>query len=275
MPEPDELREVETRDAATKDTADSAKTAEQAGAPVRHQHRLHARQVLRDAVRPSRAQLMIAIILCLASMGTVWQMRANRADETYSSLRRDELIALLDQLNKSNNDLGKQIDEQEELKRRLESGVADKELARQQAAKRIQELEILAGTAPAEGPGITIRIQDRQGKVTPQLLLDAVEEMRDAGAEVMELNGIRVVAHTWFGGGPNEITVNGQPITAPYVLKVIGDPHALGEGARFRGGLVSRAEAPEVGAVVDITESEKIVVTAVAVPVDPKFSKPA
>ncbi|MBO1029762.1 DUF881 domain-containing protein [Tessaracoccus sp. SD287] len=230
---------------------------------------------LQAFLRPSKAQFVLAVVLCLVAMATVWQFRANRADESFSSLRRDELVGLLDQLNGSNNDLREQIAEQEAAKRQLQTGADNRAQAQAQARKRVQDLSILAGTAPAEGPGITITIHDQDAKVTPQLLLDGIEEMRDAGAEVMELNGVRVVASTWLGSDRGTITVNGTPITAPYVLKVIGDPHSLEEGARFRGGLVSRLQAPEIGARVNIAQAPRILVESLHSPRPPQWARPA
>lgn len=282
MPEPDGT----TTAAATSlpDEADGALPAGQgsgaeeavrvAATPARRR-RPGGGRMLTDLLRPSRAQLVLAVALCLVAMGTVWQMRARQADETYSSLRRSELVGLLDQLTRGNDDLRQQIADQEEQRRQLQSGADNRRLAQQQADKRIQDLSILAGTAPAQGPGITIVVTDPRGKVTPALLLDAVEEMRDAGAEVMELNGTRIVAQTWFGGEEGAPTVNGTPLTSPYVLKVIGEPHELSEGAGFRGGLVSRAQAPEVGAVVTITTSDAILITSLYRAPDPRWARPA
>lgn len=230
--------------------------------------------MLQSFLRPSKAQLVLAVVLCLVAMATVWQFRANRADESFSSLRRDELIGLLDQLNSSNNDLRDQIAEQESAKRALQTGADNRAQAQAQARKRIQDLSILAGTAPAEGPGITITIHDEAGKVTPQLLLDGIEEMRDAGAEVMELNGVRVVASSWFGNDQQNISIDGVVIRAPYVLKVIGDPHSLEEGARFRGGLVSRVQAPEIGAKVNIAQADRILVESLHSPAPPQWATP-
>ncbi|MGA4507548.1 DUF881 domain-containing protein [Propionibacteriaceae bacterium G1746] len=230
---------------------------------------------LRSFLRPSRVQFVLAIVLGLVAMATVWQFRAHRADETFSSLRRDELIGLLDQLNGSNNDLRKQVAEQEEARRQLQAGADSRRVAAERAQKRIQDLSILAGTAPAQGPGITITIQDPQGKVTPQLLLDGIEEMRDAGAEVMELNGVRVVASTWLSSLDGVVVVDGVRIRAPYVLRAIGEPHALEEGARFRGGLVSRAQAPDVAAAVTIVASDQITITSLHRVTDPRWAKPA
>jgi len=236
--------------------------------------RLRGGRVLHDLLRPTRAQLVVALVLCLVAMASVWQMRANREDEAYSSLRRDELIGLLDQLNTSNNDLRRQINRQAEDRRQLQSGADSRKQAERQATRRIQDLSILAGTAPAQGPGIQLVITDPQQKVSPQLLLDAVEEMRDAGAEVIEINEVRVVASTWFQGQPGAIKMGDTLIRSPYTIKVIGQPHALLEGARFRGGLVSRAQAPDVGASVIITEHKRMLITSIHKPTEPRWARP-
>lgn len=47
---------------------------------------------------------------------------------------------------------------------------------------------------PARGPGIRITITDPRGKLTPEILLNAIEELRDAGAEVMAVGDHRLVA---------------------------------------------------------------------------------
>ena len=58
-------------------------------------------------------------------------------------------------------------------------------------------LRILTGTVAATGPGVTLTIDDPDGSVTAATLLDGVEELRDAGAEAIEINdSVRVVAST-------------------------------------------------------------------------------
>ncbi|MCQ8210139.1 DUF881 domain-containing protein, partial [Cutibacterium acnes subsp. acnes] len=55
-------------------------------------------------------------------------------------------------------------------------------------------------------------------------------------------------------------------VTRPYTLTIIGQPHALKEGAKFRGGLVSQMESDKVGASVEVTTSRDLTITAVARP---------
>ena len=60
-------------------------------------------------------------------------------------------------------------------------------------------LGILAGTVAAEGPGIVVTID---GVDDAALLLDTVQELRDAGAEAIQLGDVRVVASTYFTQAP-------------------------------------------------------------------------
>lgn len=233
------------------------------------------RRALSDLVRPSRAQVFMAIVLCLLSMATLWQVRARSADDTYAGMRRAELVQILDQLNGNAAKLRQDVAAQEAAKRELQTGADSRKVAEDKANQRLRELQVLAGTVPATGPGVVITVSDPQGKVTPDLLLDAVEEMRDAGAEAIDVNGVRVVAQTWFGGQAGAVEVNGRQIQAPYTLTVIGEAHALEEGARFRGGLVSQAQAPQVGAEVSIRQTTSVTISSLHQPQQPRFAEPS
>ena len=137
-------------------------------------------------------------------------------------------------------------------------------------------MQIVAGTVPATGPGIRITIQDPQGAMSPELLLDALEELRDAGSEVIEFNdAMRVVASTWIDRDPEgRIVVDGIPLATPIVIEAIGDPATLEAGARFRGGLVSEVEGSRVQGQVEIKQMTEISVDSVVSPRVPEFAKP-
>ncbi len=108
------------------------------------------------------------------------------------------------------------------------------------------------------------------------MLLDAVEEMRDAGAEVIEVNDtIRVVASTWFGTDANGLVIDGKPVGRPITFEVIGDPHSLEEGARFRGGLVSEITGPGIGGQVQIDQADRVLVESLHAAREPQYAQPA
>lgn len=234
------------------------------------------RELGRDLVRPSRGQIILAVILLVVGMALVMQFRTNTEQAPYQSLRRDELVQLLDNLNQESRRLSGEIAEQKELKQQLESGAGQEDVARKEAQARLDSLRILAGTAPAAGPGIVVVIRDPQGNLTADVLLNAVEELRDAGAEVIEINNsIRVVASTWIAPGSNGILVDGKVVHTPVTIEAIGDPHALEEGARFRGGLVSEVEGPRVNGTVSISQSQDVEIASIHSPPSTQYARPA
>jgi uncharacterized protein YlxW (UPF0749 family) len=235
------------------------------------------RKLQRAFLHPGKGQLIAAAILLLVGIAGVMQIRINTSDATYSSARREDLIQLLDGLGAESRRLEGEIAELERTRTNLLSGADKKRTAREESRKRVQDLSILAGTVPADGPGIRMLIADPAGRVDAEVLLDAVEELRDAGAEVIEINDTaRVVASTWFGrdeqGG---LLVDGTPITRPITIEAIGDPHSLEEAARFRGGIVSEIEGPRIGGQVQIARPEPVAIDSLHATNENQYARPA
>lgn len=227
-------------------------------------------------LHPGRGQLIAAVIFFVVGLTGVMQIRINTADDTYTTARREDLIQLLDGLGAESRRLESEIADLEQTRAELQSGADTQRVARAEAEKRIDQLAILAGTAPAEGPGIRMRIADPLGKVDAAVLLDAVEEMRDAGGEVIEVNDtIRVIGSSWFGADNRGLVIDGKPVNRPITLEVIGDPHSLEEGARFRGGIVSEITGPKIGGQVQIDRVDRLVVESLHVPPDNQYARPA
>jgi len=228
------------------------------------------------ALRPGRSQVVAAVVLCLLGMAGVMQVRTNDSGDAYRTARREDLVQILDGLGVESRRLEAEVAELQSTKARLQSGADTQRVAREDASRRVQELGILAGTAPAHGPGIRIRISDPQEKVDANVLLDAVEELRDAGAEVIEVNdSSRVVASTWFGNDGTTLLVDGVPLERPLVIEAIGDPHSLEEAARFRGGIVSEITGPKIGGDVTIAQLGDVVVTSLHAPPASQYARPA
>jgi uncharacterized protein YlxW (UPF0749 family) len=227
-------------------------------------------------MHPGRGQILAAVILFVVGVAGAMQIRINATDDTYASARREDLIQLLDGLSSESRRLEGEITQLEQTRSNLQSGADTQRVARQEAEKHLSELSILAGTAPAQGPGIRMRIADPKAAVDAGVLLDAVEEMRDAGAEVIEVNNtIRVVASTWFGSDGRGLVIDGKPVTRPITMEVIGEPHSLEEAARFRGGIVSEITGPRIGGQVQIEQQNRVVIESLHTASENQYARPA
>lgn len=232
-------------------------------------------EIGRDLLRPSRSQLIVAVVLLLCGLAVTVQLSGIR-DERYTTLRQDDLVAMLDDVTAESRRLEAEIAELEATRRQLQSGVDANEVAREEARRRLDSLELLGGTVAASGPGIRVSITDGQGKVSPEILLNAIEELRDAGAEVLEIDDrVRLVAGSWVRSDDGVLVVDDVRLGRTIVIEAIGDPDTLEEATRFRGGLVSTIEGERVGGTARVTKAADLTISSVVTPEPLRHARPA
>ncbi|WP_328724638.1 DUF881 domain-containing protein [Streptomyces sp. NBC_00259] len=253
-----------TQAAATQAAAtQAAETATAETAPSAEGPQLTGRQRLVAGLWPprfSRAQLIVALLLFVLGLGLAIQVRSTSDNSALRGARQEDLVRILDELDDRTARLEDEKQRLEDQRTELETSSDQAEEARKQTQEKERQLGILAGTVAAEGPGITLTIDDGAGAVESDMLLDAIQELRAAGAEAIQVNGARVVADSYFSGGDGDIEVDGKKITAPYRFKVIGKPQDLEPALNIPGGVVQSLEKEQATATV--ARSQKIVVDA-------------
>ncbi|MCV2487974.1 DUF881 domain-containing protein [Geodermatophilus sp. YIM 151500] len=192
--------------------------------------------------------------------GLTVQIRSTGAAETVQGQREDDLIRILDEQDGQEEQLRQQLAEQRRLVEELSSGRERSGAALTQAQQRADAIAILNGTAPARGPGLRVTIRDPEGAVGPGILLDAVQELRGAGAEAIQVDGVRVVVSSHVGGGPGALSLDGQPLESPYDLRAVGPPEGLTVALNVPGGVV--ADVTRAGGSATVTEVDEVVVDA-------------
>ncbi|RNL73984.1 DUF881 domain-containing protein [Streptomyces sp. I6] len=221
--------------------------------------------------RFSRAQLVVALLLFVLGLGLAIQVRSTSDSSALRGARQEDLVRILDELDDRTKRLEDEKQRLEEQRTELETSSDQAEEARRQTQEKERQLGILAGTVAAEGPGITLNISDGAGAVESDMLLDAIQELRAAGAEAIQVNGVRVVADSYFSDGAGSIQVDGKKIGAPYRFRVIGRPQDLEPALNIPGGVVQTLEKEQ--ATVTVTRSEKIVVDALRPLEQPDYAR--
>lgn len=215
--------------------------------------------------RFSGANIMILVLLAALGFTLVVQLRNASDDPSLSAARQEDLVRILSDLQAREQRLRADITQLEESKRQLESGVAGSQAALEEATRRADELGILAGTLPASGPGLLVRFAGNTDQVKARAVLDAVQELRGAGAEAMQISGVdghavRVVASTYFLDGDGGIDVDGTLLRAPYTIAVIGDPQTMRTALNIPGGVAELVG--QAGGTVTMNEVRAVAVTA-------------
>jgi uncharacterized protein YlxW (UPF0749 family) len=231
--------------------------------------------VPKPARKLSATSIVIAVLVGLMGFALVVQVRGTSTDSTLASARQDDLVRILSDLDSNEDRLRTEIADLEQLKRELTAGSESQQAAKEAAEKRADELGILAGTLPAQGPGLAVKFS---GTVRAARILDAVEELRNAGAEAMQISGsngtvVRIIVSSYFVGPDNEITVDGQKLVGPYTITVIGDPATMKTALNIPGGVVATVSSDGGNVIVD--EPGTVRVTALAPTPNLQYAQPA
>ncbi|MBT2469193.1 DUF881 domain-containing protein [Streptomyces sp. ISL-66] len=221
--------------------------------------------------RVSRAQLIVAVLLFVLGLGLAIQVRSNSDSSALRGARQEDLVRILDELDGRTKRLEGEKQTLEEQRRELESSSNQAEEARKQTVEKERQLGILAGTVAAQGPGIVLKISDPKGQVQSDKLLDTLQELRAAGAEAIQINGVRIVADSYFSDEGGGVAIDGKKITQPYEFRVIGKPQDLEPALNIPGGVVQSLEKEQ--AVVTVTRPAKIVVDALRAAKQPDYAR--
>jgi uncharacterized protein YlxW (UPF0749 family) len=223
--------------------------------------------------RATRAQLLAGVLCALLGFALVVQSRQTQAQQL-SGLRQSDLIGILDNVTEQAGRLDEEARRLQATSDRLRSGSDRASAAALAARERLEVLGVLAGTAPATGPGIVLTIPDPRREVDAAALLDTLQELRDAGAEAVQIGTARVVASTSFVDEPTRgVRVDGALLTAPYRFVAIGDPGTLTSALGIPGGVLETLR--QKGSVPQIQRDGQVRVDALRGVPAPQYARPA
>ncbi len=138
-------------------------------------------------------------------------------------------------------------------------------------ADQLKRAELVAGITDVVGPGVTVTMTDSEKQITTDILADpnyyiihdsdilsVINELRDAGAEALAINGERLLATSEIRCAGSIVSVNNNRYAAPYVITAIGDPSALESALSMRGGVVEQLSLWGIGIAIDQQDSIEI-----------------
>ncbi|HLS13333.1 MAG TPA: DUF881 domain-containing protein [Beutenbergiaceae bacterium] len=213
-----------------------------------------------------RSQILIGAICVVLGFAIVTQVRQT-ADDEFATMRQDDLIELLDEVTQRNEDL---TDEGADLRRdrnALQSG---------SDAHRIAEeyqlvLGVLAGTEPVEGPGVVVTIAEGED-VTATVMVHMLEELRNAGAEAVEVSGARLTGSSAFSDTEDGVLADGAPVGGSMEWRAIGNPQTMAVALDIPGGAL--ASFRNVGAVVEVEQRDLVQITSIRQVGEAEYASP-
>lgn len=228
-----------------------------------------------------RSQLLfggLAVLLCVVlGIAIATQVRQTESGDALETARPADLLVLLDSLQQREAALNTEVADLQRTLAALQASGSDDAAAIENAKARLAALSILIGTVAATGPGVTLDIADTAPGVSPETMLDVINELRAAGAEAMQISSgpstaVRVGVDTWVVGSAGALVVDGVTLTPPYALVAIGDPATLAAAMNIPGGAMDGIE--RVGGSMTVQQSDTVEVTALRQPKPRQYAQP-
>lgn len=204
------------------------------------------------------------------------------------STRLPELARAYLQEKRTVQTLEAEIREQRQRMTELENALASGTEQAKVLNESLQAAKMLAGLIEVEGPGIELILRDSERRPPPgsteSLLVDlyiihdydllrVVNELRQAGAEAIAINGQRLVATSAIRCTGPVIYVNDIKMASPFVIHAIGDPNTLLGALKTPGGVLSDIIEADPK-MVEMHAKEKVRIPAYTGSTQFRFAKP-
>jgi len=192
-------------------------------------------------MRTNAGGISAAIVALFLGLLAVTQVRAQ---DVYSrSLELEtpaSLTTLIANLAENNNTLRAEIFD---LRLRTESARDDAASGKgtlAEAQRQIEQLDVFAARTAVSGQGISVRVD---GAFDDKALNDLINELRNAGAEAIAVNGVRVGPRSWFGiTADRSLTVDATAIRGPWMVSAVGAPEVMYVAMTRTGGIIGQFE---------------------------------
>jgi uncharacterized protein YlxW (UPF0749 family) len=216
------------------------------------------------------AQLSLFVVAILIGALLVAQLRSQARPIELSSLSAQELSTLIETLSAANVDLSDGAANLREEIRDYELAEIQGQSALTPAREALDRISAFAGLRAVRGQGIVMELE---GSFDPVAINDLVHELRNAGAEAIAVDGIRITAGSVAVLGNGVIELDGEALGTTVEIVAIGSPRGLQAALERPGGYLAFLEQ-FIDARVTITTSQQIVVPATDRDLTPTAARP-
>jgi len=219
--------------------------------------------------------LTLGIVCCILTLGISIQLKTvndenSAVSQTLTSNDlRDQALKWKEKYDKAVIDLEKTTTQLEEI--RLQSVQNDETSIYKEEEIKLDNT--LLGLTDVKGDGLIITLKDNNSINQSNLdpldnieyylvhagdLVTVVNDLRNAGAEAISINGQRITNTTAIFCAGNVVKVNGEKISSPIEIKAIGSPELLYGSMTIPGGYLQIME--DTGVLVEVKKASNITI---------------
>ena len=221
-------------------------------------------------MRRPLAQISLFAVALLIGVLLIGQLRSQARPTEISSLSAQELSQLVDQLSERNRQLRGALSDLQQTLREYNAAGTQGQSALDVSREELRRITAFGGLAPVEGQGIVLQVT---GDLDAIALNDLLNELRNAGAEALAVNDIRITNRSVAVQGPVSLLVDGQEVERTFTLSAIGSPEGLLSTMERPGGIIAQLQQ-FIDASIVATQSSNIALPATDVSLVPLVARP-
>ncbi|MGI8872575.1 MAG: DUF881 domain-containing protein [Candidatus Limnocylindria bacterium] len=221
-------------------------------------------------MRRSFSQLSLFCVALLIGLLLVGQLRSQARPTEISSLPAQDLSTLIETLSARNRELRAGLaDTQRQLQQYRQAQTEGQSLL-SVSTQDLQRITAFAGTRGVQGQGLVI---DVAGMLDAVAVNDLINELRNAGAEAIAIDGTRVTARSVAVQARSAIQIDGVPIGERFSIRAVGDPDGLLSALQRPGGTIAQLRQ-FIKATIDARQAAQIELPPTRLNLTPTVAKP-
>jgi uncharacterized protein YlxW (UPF0749 family) len=216
------------------------------------------------------AQLSLFVVALLIGVLLIGQLRSQARPADIRQLSAQELSTLIEQLLDRNRDLRLGLAEQRDQLREYRVAEAQGASALSVTQEELRRVSAFGGLAGVDGQGI---ILDVTGSLDAIAVNDLINELRNAGAEAIAVNDVRITARSIAIQGAGSLEIDGTPIGRSFTIRAIGSPQGLFAAIERPGGIRTQLEL-FIAATIEMRESVNLRLPPTRIDLAPHSAQP-
>ena len=216
------------------------------------------------------AQISLFLVALVIGVLLVGQLRSQARPIELSSLSAQELTTLIETLTAANVELNDGLTTLRDQVLEYQRAEAEGQSTRDLAIQDLDRTAAFGGLRGVRGQGIQIEVD---GSFDPTAVNDLIYELRNAGAEAIAVDDIRITAGSVAVLGTGAIEIDGVAIGRSFTITAIGSPDGLQGAIERPGGILSLLQQ-SIQAVFVVEQSTDLHVPATGRDLAPQVARP-
>lgn len=215
------------------------------------------------------AQVSLFAVTVLIGILLVGQLRSQARPVEITNLPAQDLSELIDTLGARNRELRSGLADLRETLREYRVAGSQGQSALEVSREDLRRITAFGGLAGVQGQGLVL---DITGSLDAIALNDLVNELRNAGAEAIAVDDVRITHRSVAVQGPRGLIVDSVEIGEHFTIHAIGSPDGLLAAMERPGGIIAQLEQ-FIDATIVASQSDAIRVPATATSLAPTVAQ--